>query len=84
MIENTFAPGESKGRVFAAREDGRVFDGNAALIVIPIQGPRPKLAARELAVMHEEVKRVLVVIPLFTNGVKAGDELRFRERRLFA
>ena len=42
-----------------------------------------ELAARELAFVHHQVKRMLVVIALFTNGVKAGDELGFGEQRLF-
>jgi len=51
-----FAPGETKRGVFAAREDGRVLNGDAALIVITIQRPGLKLAARELAFMHEQVE----------------------------
>src|SRR6266446_520993 len=60
-----------------------IQDAFAALIVITIQRPGLKLASRKLAFMHEQVKRMLVVIALFANGVKASDELRFRERRLF-
>src|SRR5438477_12466391 len=60
MIEDAFAPGEAKVRIFAARQNRRVFDGDAALIVVAIQGPCLKLAARELAFMHEQVKRMFV------------------------
>ncbi len=67
----------------AASQNGRVFDGDAALIIVTIQSPRLKLSARELAFMHEQVKWMLVVITLFTNGVKAGDELGCREQRFF-
>ena len=83
MIEDAFPPGETKAGFFAAREDGRVFDGDAALVVITIERPRLKLAARKLAFMHKQMKRMLVVVTLFTNGVKAGDELGLREQRFF-
>src|SRR5258708_3666562 len=83
MVEDALAPGEPKCGIFAAREDGRIFDGDAALIVVPIQGPCLELAARELAVMHQQMKRMFVVIALFADGVKAGNERGFREQRLF-
>src|SRR6266404_4581456 len=47
MIEDAFSPGEAKVRIFAARQNCRVLDRDAALIVIAIQSPRLKLAARE-------------------------------------
>jgi len=49
-------------------------------VVVAIERPGLKLAARKLAFMHEEMKGVLVVVALFTNGVKAGDERGFREQ----
>ena len=81
MVEDALAPGEAEGGIFAAREDRGVFDGNAALVVVAIQGPGLKLAARELAFVHQHVKWVLVVIALFADGVKSGDEVGFREQR---
>jgi len=30
--------------------------------------------------MHQEMKRMFMMVALFTNGVKAGDELSFREQ----
>ena len=84
MIEDAFAPDEAKPGIFTARQNCRVLDRNTALIVVAIQRPRLKLAARKLAFMQEQVKRMLVVIALFANGMEAGDEFRFREQRLFA
>ncbi len=49
VIQDAFAPGETKRGIFAAREDGRVFDGDAALIVVTIEGPGLQLSASELA-----------------------------------
>jgi len=44
VIEDAFAPCETEGGIFAAREDGGVFDGDAALIVVAIESPRLELA----------------------------------------
>src|ERR1700756_3641988 len=55
MIEDAFAPGQAKVRIFAAGQYGRVFDGYSALIIVAIQRPRLELAACELAFMHEHV-----------------------------
>src|SRR5258705_12831021 len=83
MIEDAFAPSEAEQGVFAAREDGRVLDGDAALVVVTIESPRLKLAPREPAFVHEQVKGMLVMVALFSDGMKAGDELGLREQRLF-
>src|SRR5215813_7512759 len=61
MVENAFAPGETELRIFAARENRSVLYRNTALIKIPIERPSLELAAREPALMHEQVKRMLVV-----------------------
>src|SRR5579859_5494208 len=58
VIENALSPRLAKRWIFAARENGCVFDGNAALIKIAIECPSLKLAARELALMHQQVKRM--------------------------
>src|SRR6266403_2961875 len=79
VIEDAFAPCETEGGIFAAREDDGVFDGDAALIVVAIERPRLELAACEPAFVHQRVERVLVVVALFTDGVKAGDEGGFRK-----
>src|SRR5713226_4626728 len=83
VIENAFAPSESEHGVFAAGEDGCILDRDAALIVVTIEGPGLKLATRELAFVHEQVKRMLVMVALFADGMKAGDVLGLREQRLF-
>src|SRR5882762_1223302 len=75
MIEDALAPGETEQGVFAAREDGRVLDGDAALVVVTIESPRLELAAREPAFVHEQVKGMLVMVALFSDGMKADDEL---------
>ena len=83
MIDDALAPSAAEGGIFAAHEDGRIFDGDTALIVITVESPRLKLAAREPAVVHEQVKWVLVMVALFSNGMKSSDKLGFGEQRLF-
>src|SRR5260370_11706528 len=83
VIENALAPGEAKRGVFAARENGRVFDGDAALIVVTIESPGLKLAAREPAFVHEQVKRMRVMVALFSDHMKTSKELGLGEQRLF-
>src|SRR5690348_15926523 len=75
VVEDALAPGEAKSGVFAACKNSSVFDGDAALIVVAIQCPGLKLAAGQLAFVHEQVKGMFVVIALFANGEKAADEL---------
>jgi hypothetical protein len=41
-----------------------------------------KLAAREPAFVHEQVKGMLVMVALFSDGMKAGDEFGLREEWL--
>lgn len=83
VIEDAFAPGEAKGGIVAACENGGVLDGDAALVVIAIEGPGLQLAAGEFSFVHQRMKWMFMVVALFANGVKAGDEDRFGKRRRF-
>src|SRR5262249_42087601 len=82
MVEDALAPRQTKRGILAARQDRGILDGYSALIVVAIQCPRLQLAAREFTFVHEQVERMLVVITLFTDRVKAGDEIGFGEQRL--
>src|SRR5215467_589396 len=79
LIKNAFAPGNAKRVVLAAGKNGGVFDGDVTLIVVAIERPSLELASRELSIVHQLMKRVLVVIALFADGVKASDEIGFGE-----
>src|SRR5260370_28689347 len=81
VIEDTFAPGQTERGIFAARQDGGVFDRDAALVVVAVQGPRLKLPARELALVHHQMKRMLVMVAFFADGMEAGDKFGFRKQR---
>src|SRR3979490_353182 len=75
VIDDAFAPSAAEVRIFRSREEGRVFNRDSALVIIAIEGPGLKLAARQLALMHQKMKWVPVVVTLFADGVKAGDEI---------
>src|SRR6267143_3586465 len=75
VIDDAFAPSAPEIRIFRSREEGRIFNRDSALVIIAIEGPGLKLAARQLALMHQKMKWMLVVVTLFANGVKAGDEI---------
>src|SRR6266851_2744531 len=79
--EDAFAAGQAEGVIFAARENCGVLDGNAALVVVAIERPGLQLAAREFSLMHQQMKWMLVVVALFADSMKAGDELGFGEWR---
>src|SRR5271156_1425667 len=83
MVDDAFAPDEAKGRIVAARKDGGILHGYVALIKIAIKRPRLHLTACEFAFVHQQVKRVLMVVAFFADGVEALDEFAFREKMLF-
>src|SRR5260370_25826514 len=69
VIEDALAPGQAGAGIFAAREDGRIFDGYVALVGVTIEGPGLKLAAREPAFVHQQVKRMLVMETPLSDGI---------------
>src|SRR5579859_6884528 len=79
VIEDAFAPRNTKRGVLAARQNRRVFDGDVRLVVVAIEGPGLQLPARELAFVHQQVERMLVVIALFADGVESGDKFLLAE-----
>src|SRR5579859_1645233 len=83
VIDQAFAPRDAKDGIVAARKQCGILDRNAALIVVAIERPRLQLPARERSFMHQRMKRVLMVITLFADRRKSGNEFGFRQRRLF-
>src|SRR5277367_2903929 len=81
MIEDALAPRESESGIFAARENGGIFNRNAALVVVTIQSPGLQLAAGKFSFVHKRMKRMFVVVALFADSVKPRDEICFREQR---
>src|SRR6202040_3169736 len=83
VIEDALAPRDAEGGIFAAGQDCGVFDGDAALVEVAVEGPGLELAARELAFVHQQVEGVLVVVALFADGLEASNEVGLREWWLF-
>ena len=79
MIDQPFAPDEAKALVVRSSEKNCVFPRNMALIVVAVQGPSLQLAAAQRTFMHQFVEWMLVVVPLFADRVKTGDEVCFRQ-----
>ena len=78
MVENPLSPNGPEGRVVAACQDSGVFARNVRLIETAVQRPRLELPAVEFPLMHQKVKRVLVMIAVSPDGMKASDEFRLR------
>src|SRR5271156_3748199 len=72
VIDDAFAPGAAEIGVFAAGQDGGIFDGDAALIVVAIERPGLKLAAGELAFVHAQMKGMAMVIAFFADLAQAS------------
>src|SRR5262245_16681320 len=83
MIHQTFAPGDAKALIVRASKECGVLSWNMALVVVAIERPSLHLAAAQRSFVHEFVKRVLMVIALFADRVKSGDEVGFGEQMPF-
>src|SRR4030088_1004190 len=83
VVDNTLAPCQAERRILTVRQDGRIFHRYMALVVVAVECPGLQLPARQLAFMHQGVKRMLMVIAFFADGVKSGDEFTFRQHLFF-
>ena len=79
MIDKSFTPDEAKALVVRSSEKNRIFSRNMALIVVAIQSPSLQLTPAQRTFMHQFVEWMLVVVPLFADRVKTGDEICFRQ-----
>src|SRR5580704_660313 len=75
MIDHSLTPRPAKIRILAARKNNSVLDGNAALIVIAVQGPSLHLPAAQSPLVHHEVKRMLMVIAFFAHTTQPRFQL---------
>jgi hypothetical protein len=78
VVNNPLAPGAAEFRIVAARENQCVLDWDVALIGEAIQRPSLKLPAGELPLVHELMKRMLMVIALLADDMESRNELRVR------
>jgi hypothetical protein len=82
MFLDAFAPGAPQIRVFHPRQQRRVFQWNARLIVEAVQDPSLDLAVIELAAMQQTVKGVQAVIALIADAADTGKEFLARPRSI--
>src|SRR5580704_3918164 len=80
VIDDSFAPGAAEIGIFATRENGRIFNRDAALIVVAIERPSLELAASELAFVHSQVERMAMVIAFFADLAEARGEIAISGR----
>src|SRR5271166_2164602 len=69
VIDYALAPRSAEDRVRTARQDNRILNRDDALIVIAVQRPGLQLAAAQLAFVHQQMKRVLVMVALLASGL---------------
>ena len=74
-IHNALAPGTAKFRIVTAGKNNRVFNWDHTLIVVAVERPSLELAAAQLPFMHEQVKRMPVVIALLPDLTQRGAQL---------
>src|SRR5258708_11553316 len=82
VIEHTLAPRPAKTRVIAARKDNRILDRDAALVIVAIENPALQLSPSEFALMHQKMKRVLMVITFLSNLLQSCPKCLDGERVL--
>jgi hypothetical protein len=76
VVDDPLDPHAPDLELGAVREDRRVLDGDAALVVEAIGDPALKLLAGELAGVHAHVEAVKVVIPRAQPPQALGELLR--------
>ncbi len=71
VVDDALAPGPPKSGILAARENRGILDRDAALICVAIQRPGLQLPAREFSFVHQQVKRMPVVVTLLADGMES-------------
>jgi hypothetical protein len=82
MIVDATDPHPPEGWILRFRENERILDGNARLVVVAIADPPLQLLAGQLSIVHAAMKRMLMVIPFQPFALEPLDEDRRRERFL--
>ncbi len=75
MIMNPMYPQAAKSRVFCFGKDQCIFDGNTRLIVVAIAHPFLQLQSRELALVHQSMHWMTIVISRLAFALKPRDEI---------
>ena len=80
VILDARAPIAAKSGVFTAGQNHRVFDGHAALVIKAVKRPSLQLSAGQQTLVHAQMERMAVMIPLFANGLEPLLKLRGQEK----
>ena len=83
VVDDALAPRAPKRRIFAAREDDGILDGNNALVVIAVERPGLKLAVGQLAFVHHQMERMPVMVSLGADCLQPAFKLSGRQQFLF-
>jgi hypothetical protein len=75
VIADALDPHAAEGRVLGLRQDEGVLDRHPRLIVVAVQHPLLQLQLGQLAVVHELVIAVMVVIARLPLATDPLDEL---------
>src|SRR3990172_3362604 len=67
MIDDPMDPRPAEGRIVGLAQDGRILFRNETLIVETVGDPGMQLSLRQLPFVHQQVERVLVVIPFLAH-----------------
>src|SRR5262245_6130910 len=84
VIPDASNPHPPERRIFRLRQDDRVLDRHARLVVVAVQHPLLELELRELPVVHQDVIPVVVVVAVLALAADPLDELVAGERRPLA
>ena len=75
VVDHALRPDAAQLGIEEARHERRILDRNAALIIVAVERPGLNLALGELAVAHQRVKRVPVVVTFGADLAQPGFEV---------
>src|SRR5207302_11283350 len=81
VVADPVDPHPPEGRVVGLGDDDRVLDGDARLVVVAVEHPLLELLLRELALVHEHVVAVVIVVTAGALALEPLDEGVARQRR---
>src|SRR2546427_6465825 len=81
VIANPTDPHAPEGGILRLRQDQGVLDRHPRLVVVAVEHPLLQLQTRQLAVVHQVVIAVMIVVAALALATHPVDELLARQRR---
>src|SRR3989475_11643139 len=81
VIPNPTGPHAPEGGILRLRQDQGVLDRHPRLVVVAVEHPLLQLQTRQLAVVHQVVIAVMIVVAALALATHPVDELLARQRR---